>query len=138
MRSLTVAIVLALSAAGCETFGPRTCDRSPEGNPVVTYEGGAADDGGVYMSSPWAGELLWFPGGMRYALKHQLGVAPRWVQAYLSFDRFGALDGGVLAQASGNQVEIAGVDEETIEVVNDSCVDYWLLVVAGASGQAAP
>ncbi len=55
------------------------------------------------------------------------------MQAYLSFDRFGTLDGGVLAQAAGNQVEVLGFDgdAEGILIANDSCVDYWLLVTAG-------
>jgi hypothetical protein len=129
MRTLALLTLLAALSTGCETFGSRICDRSTEANPEVTYTGGTVVDG-VYMTSPWDGELLYFPGGMRYSLVHNLGLAPRSVQAYLSFDRYGTQDGGSLAQAAGNQVVITGVDTKRIEIANDSCVDYWLLVVA--------
>lgn len=132
--ALIAAIALAAFSAGCETFWPQTCDRSDEGNPPVRYTGGEAHDG-VYLSSPWDGELLFFPGGMHYDLVHQLGSTPRWVEGYLAFDRHGTSDGGALAQAAGNQLLIAKMDDTVVRVVNDSCVDYWLLVAAGSGGQ---
>jgi len=141
MRLLTTlaALALALAAAstGCETFQPRVCDRSEEGNPPVRYTGGEVRDG-VYMSSPWDGELLYFPGGMRYDLVHELGSAPRWVQGYISFERYGTSDGGALAPPAGNQMEIVSVDDTTIRVANDSCVAYWLLVAAGSGVEPVP
>jgi len=129
-------MVLALGVAGCETFQPRTCDPSAGGNPSITYTGGTAQ-GGIYMSSSWDGELLYFPGGMHYSLVHGLGSTPSWVQSWLSFHQFGTSDGGSLAQASGNQVELVKVDADIVEVANDSCVDYWLLVTAGV-GSTSP
>jgi hypothetical protein len=132
--ALAAAITLAAASTGCETFSPRACDRSDEGNPTVRYTGGTVEDG-VYMSSPWDGELLYFPGGMRYDLVHELGARPRWWAGYLSFDRYGTSDGGVLAEPAGNQLVVAEVDDTVLRVVNDSCVDYWLLVAAGSSGQ---
>ena len=139
MRAAALSLLAALAAAGstgCETFGPRTCDTSLAGNPPVTFTGGQAQ-GGVYMSSPWVGELLSFPGGQRYSLVHGLGSTPAWVQSYLSFDQLGTQDGGTLAPATGNQVEIVSVDDTAIGVANESCTDYWLLVVAG-TGTAPP
>lgn len=132
MRSRLAPILIAASvlACGCETFGPRTCDPSAGGNPSITYNGGTVQ-GGVYMSSAWDGELLYFPGGMHYTLVHGLGATPGWVQTYLSFHQYGTADSGALAQAAGNQVEIVQVDDQVIEVGNDSCVTYWLLVSAG-------
>ena len=132
---LAVAGALGLGAAGCETFTPSTCDRSPEGNPLVRYTDGTVADG-VYTTSGWDGELLYFPGGMRYSLVHKLPARPRWVTSYLSFDEHGTIDGGVLAQATGNQVVIQGVDDDAVRIANDSCVDYWIMVTAG--GAAAP
>jgi hypothetical protein len=129
---LFTAMVIAAAAAGCETLAPHACDPSPADNPEQTFDGGAAING-VYMSSPWDGELLNFPGGMHYVLRHHLDGPPTWVQPYLSFDEFGTRDGGALGQAVGNQVEILGVDCETIEISNDSCVDYWLLLTAGGA-----
>jgi hypothetical protein len=136
MRRVALAAAIALGAAstGCETFWPATCDRSEEGNPPVRYTGGTAEDG-LYMSSPWDGELLWFPGGMRYDLVHELGTTPRWVQGWLSFERYGTTDGGKLGPPAGNQLVIVKMDDTVIRVANDSCADYWLLVTAGASGE---
>lgn len=130
-------VALALASAGCERFAPLTCDRSAEDNPPVDYTGGTTQDG-VYLSSPWDGELLYFPGGMRYDLDHGLGAPPRWISAYLSFDRYGAQDGGKLAPAAGNQVVIVEVSDTTIRVANDSCVPYWLLIAAGTGAEQTP
>lgn len=130
-----VCAAIAADSLGCGRNGPLTCDRTEEGNPTIRYTEGAAVDG-VYMTSPWEGELLYFPGGTRYSLEHKLGKAPRWVTSYLSFDRDGTKSSS-LAQAAGNQVVILDVDATAIKLANDSCVDYWLLVTAG-SGAAAP
>lgn len=137
MRALALAMVIAAATAGCETFGSRTCDRSAEGNPVIDYTGGTAEDG-VYMSSPWGGELIYFPGGMHLQLEHGLGATPKWVNEYLSFDRYGTTDGGSLAQAAGNQVLVTDMNNQAIVLVNDSCVDYWILVTAGTGAQVSP
>lgn len=129
-----VALGLAASALGCDRLGigPQICDRSEQGNPVVRYTQGEVVDG-VYTSSAWDGELLYFPGGMRYEIEHKLGQVPRFWQFYLSFDQEG-VNTGVIAQAAGNQAELRGINETSLEVVNGSCVDYWLLVVAGVEG----
>jgi len=127
-------ILTGLASAGCETFGRQPCDTSAEGNPTVTYAGGTTADG-VYMTSPWTGPLLSWPGGQHYQLDHSLGATPSWVHAYLSFEESG-LDGGVagggnVSLAAGNDVEILGMDDQSITVANDTCSAYWLLVVAG-------
>jgi hypothetical protein len=137
MRALAslIVIVLAAASAGCETLVPSACDRTEEGNPPVRYTGGTTENG-VYMSSPWGGELLHFPGGMHYELVHDLGATPRWINTYLSFDRYGTSDdGGTLAPSAGNQVLIQGADDMAVRVRNDSCIDYWLLVTAGTGAQ---
>ena len=130
---LSAALLLgAFTAAmlGCDRIPPSTCDRGAEANPAIRYAEGTMEDG-VYMSSPWDGELLYFPGGMRYAIEHKLGRAPRWISAYLSFERDGTKS-GTLAEASGNQVVLLDVDAAAVTLANDSCVDYWLLVAAGS------
>jgi hypothetical protein len=130
------AALAALAAVGCGRGGPLTCDRTGEDNPFVMYSEGTAVDG-VYMSSPWEGDLLYFPGGMHYALEHKLGKAPRWVTSYLAFDRDGTKGAG-LAQAAGNQVMILDVDDTAVKLTNDSCADYWLLVTADSGAAPAP
>ena len=127
---------MAAASLGCNNSGPFTCDRSAEANPPIRYTEGTAEDG-VYMSSPWEGELLYFPGGARYALEHKLGKAPRWVTSYLSFEREGTRTAS-LGQPAGNQVVIVDVDATTVTVANDSCADYWLLVTAGSGAEPTP
>ena len=134
-----LAMGLAVPLAGCDqvnAIGPTSCDRSAETNMPILYTEGSVE-GGIYMTSPWDGELLDFPGGRRYQLEHQLGAVPRFFQAYLSFNPTGILDGGTVAPAAGNQVEVNDVTDTSIVVINGSCVDYWLLMVAGA-GDVAP
>ncbi len=127
---------LALASTGCDTAKVLACDRSAEANPTILYTEGTAEDG-VYLSSPWDGELLYFPGGMRYDLEHKLGQKPRWISSYLSFEETGSKTAS-LAQATGNQVVILGVTDFGITLANDSCVDYWLLVSAGVGDQVSP
>jgi hypothetical protein len=133
---LLLLAVLAAASTGCETFQPAICDRTPEDNPAVLYTQGTAA-GGVYLSSPWDGELLLFRGGMRYDLQHHLGAAPRWTQTYLSFERYGTSDGGSLAPAAGNQAVVEAIDDQVVRIANDSCADYWLLVAAGSTATPA-
>lgn len=135
---LTLAGIVC-AASGCNTInsiGP-SCDRSAKTNVPVTYTEGTIENG-VYMSSPWAGELLWFPSGQRYEIVHGLGEVPRFVQVWLSFDRCGTKSSTV-ALAAGNQAEMRSVDNDKLVLVNGSCVDYWLLVIAGTgSGEPDP
>jgi len=137
-----VLVGLAASAViGCgpDSYnpGPETCDRSEELNPAVPYADGTTENG-VYMTSDWDGELLNFPGGMHYELEHRLGEVPRFFQAYLTFDRYGTGDGGTIGLASGNQVELVRANDKTMVVRNAECVDYWLLLVAGAGAAPDP
>lgn len=127
---------LALASTACDTAKVLACDRSAEANPTILYTEGTAE-GGVYMSSAWDGDLLYFPGGMHYDLEHKLGAAPRWISSYLSFEESGAKTAS-LAQATGNQVVVLGVTDFGITLANDSCVDYWLLVTAGVGEPTSP
>lgn len=134
-----IALIFAVPAAlGCGNAGitSSTCDRSEQANPPALYSEGTVENG-VYMSSAWDGEFLYFPGGMRYLIEHKLGTEPRFWQFYLSFDREGVKT-GVVGLAAGNQAELRGIDDETLTVVNGSCVDYWLLVVASAGDAPMP
>jgi hypothetical protein len=140
-----LALALAASTTGCETFLSHSCDNSVAGNlPATTYAGGTVADG-VYMSSAWDGELLWFPGGKAYVAVPQhppLPAMPRWITLYVSFSMHGIADGGTVARASPNEAEILSVGPLTIdgdggstvpaiEVQNPGCQDFWLLIAAG-------
>lgn len=145
---VALAAALAAPSLGCgllSEIGPANCDRSEEANPPILYTEGTVEDG-VYMSAAWdtseatpqaERELLYFPGGMHYRIEHKLGETPRWWGAYLSFDRYGA-ESETLAPAAGNQTEVKDINAETLTIVNASCAEYWLLVVAGAGDTVVP
>jgi hypothetical protein len=132
------AMLAGALSAGCETLPGVSCDNAPEDNPVQCYTGGLPPDRCRYQSTPWDHELLLFKGGTQYALQTGLSCSPE-VQAYLSFDEFGTLEGGTLAQAAGDQVLIGDVNDTThcgdagassILISNHTCSDYWLMVIA--------
>lgn len=134
-----ILICFAGAALGCDqvaNIGPDICDRSESGNPPVVYKGGTVENG-IYMSSAWDKDLLYFPGGMRYSIEHKLGDVPRFWQFYLSFDHDGTST-GVVSPAAGNQAELRGINDTMLEVVNGSCAEYWLLVVAGGAEIGGP
>ena len=100
MWLVTVALAAA-SLLGCSfvnSLGPSSCDRSEGSNEPIRYTEGDVDAHGTYQSSPADGELLYFPGGMRYRIEHQLGEVPTWWELQLSFDQFGIEGGGTLDQ----------------------------------------
>lgn len=148
MWSKLFVMAAGLVGGGCSvinSIGP-SCDRSAANNEPVLYTEGVTTNG-VYKSSPWGGELLWFPGGMRYnlALRGWTQV-PDFVDLWLSFEQCGTKTSTV-ARAAGNQAEVRAIRQEdvavgeervVIEVVNGSCSDYWLLVVAGSGVDGSP
>lgn len=140
---------MLIGLPACSTLneiGPEICRRPIDDEPIC-YAGGETLDG-IYMTSAWDGPLLYFPGGEFYQLRHGLGAVPQVVVPYVAFNGAGITtepgEGGAseerpgsIAPATGNQAEIKRVTDEYIEVLNGSCVDYWLRVVAyGAEGGA--
>lgn len=112
---------------GCSNFGP-SCSTSDDSNPAELYAGGKTKNG-VYTTSDWDGPLLWFPGGKRYDLQHNLGCKPANVDIYVSFSEQGD-KGGSIAPSAGNMSILQAVDEKIIRIKNDSCSDYYLRVNA--------
>jgi hypothetical protein len=133
-RRIANLLVVVTVGAGVFACSP-ACDTSDEGNLPARFEGGTAVNG-IYASSSAHGDLLNFPGGQRYDLFHHLGFEPALVQLYWSFAEAGVgwdaqTDGkSSLSPAAGNSALIQLKNDEFIRVKNDSCADYWLLVVA--------
>lgn len=128
-------VALLLAHASCGSQAPTICKRPLTDEPIPYTEGTLED--GVYMTSDWTGPLLPFQGGTYYRLHHGLGEIPRWWQCYLSFDADG-IPNGSIAQAAGNEVELKAIDDETITILNGTCVDFWLLCAVGGSSPTAP
>ena len=141
---LVASVALLGLTAGCSTLndiGPEIC-RRPNTEEPLNYCGGEIT-GDTYRSASWNGELLAFPGGQFYRIHHRLGVIPSGIQLYLSFNAGGVTPGsngdyvGSIAQAAGNQAEIKRVTEEYVDIVNGSCIDYFLLAVIWGEDDAA-
>lgn len=112
---------------GCSNFGP-SCSTSDDSNPAELYTGGTTLNGS-YQTSDWDGPLLWFPGGKRYDLQHNLGCKPANVVIFVSFSEQGD-KGGSIAPSAGNMTILQAVDEQIIRIKNDTCSDYYLRVYA--------
>lgn len=131
MRVISALILLLCAlSTGCETSG---CDTSDTANPVADFKGGQLVDVGndrqVYESAAPDGDLLNFSAGAHYRVFHQLGARPTHVELWVSFSPTG-IKGGNLAMPAGNMAEILDVDEQAVEVRNNSCADYFLRIVA--------
>jgi hypothetical protein len=121
-----------MMVAGCATG---ICDRPEKEDPTV-FNGGEIV-GNTYRTSDFDGDLLHFPGGAFYQIRHGLGVRPTHIQFWLSFSRDGIKNGGSDAPAAGNQAELKSVDDEQLTVLNASCSDYFLIVQAWTDGPGA-
>lgn len=133
LAALVAASALLLQA--CSNFGP-SCSTSDDSNPSDSFTEGTVESG-VYMSSPWSGPLLWFPGGKRYDLHHKLGCRPRNISVWVAFSEDGVAAGS-MAPAAGNMTVMQQVDDQIIRIKNDTCSDYYLMVTASAPDCAAP
>lgn len=133
MLVVCLTAILALSATGCGT-----CDTG--GQQPIEFKGGKPFPAeGFYETSDAFGEYLHFPGGRRFDLIHELGVAPHSVQGFLSFERVpgegsGDDNTGNFAAAAGNQLVTECMDEERVRVRNDTCAETYLRVVLLADG----
>lgn len=131
-RLIPGAAMLLIGAIGlaCGDAAPTICRRPATDEPIPYVEG--TTENGVYMTSPWNGPLLHFPGGAYYAIRHGLGEIPRWWQCWVSFEPDG-VDSGSLALAAGNEVEVKAIDDQTLTVLNGTCVEFWLVCAVGGS-----
>jgi hypothetical protein len=133
-----IAALIIVTVAGAGLGCSPACDAGDDANTPTTYDAGTAVNG-YYYSSSAHGDLLHFPGGKRYDIVHHLGFEPIQVQLYWSFDGAGigtveqTRDKSTLTPASGNSALIQLKNDQFIRVKNDSCVEYWLLVVASGN-----
>jgi hypothetical protein len=152
--AILAAALLAALESGCGT----QCDRHPN-EPPVEFKDGVTDQAAhIYVSSsdtknPWKGPWLDFPPGRTFRFPHQLGGVPRQIDIWFSFSPNPIADNpegessGFVA-AAGNQATVQFVDDDHIDIRNDTCSDVWIMVSlsepkfestreAGVSGDAA-
>jgi hypothetical protein len=119
-------LVCALALPGCNT---RCAEDDQE--PILYSDGltETSPSGRVFMTSPWDGTWLHFPSHRRFLLEHRLGTRSYTPHAYLSYvSDPGAKDSGKFSEAAGNEVVFESLDEDAVEVKNDTCSDLYLLV----------
>lgn len=126
---LPVAALASVVALGCSP----PCETSD--TDAVRFEGGTTQSG-IYESSPWAGPYLHFPGGRRYQLEHRLSTTPLVVVSYVSYSKYPFANSNT-SENAGNQGVIELVDDEIIQIRNDTCAEFYLRVVASGAGGVA-
>ncbi len=130
-----LAAFLALTA----TCGCSELDNCPDGSDKpITIDTGTTDQANLsFESAPWGGPLDAFPAKRQLEFKHDLGVTPLLVKAYLSFSKVGTneSDPGSVTEVAGNEGPFECVDSKVIVVKNDTCEkSFFIRVVAlGAS-----
>ncbi len=128
--ALATALLVLLVAPGCGS----NCDQSDE-DPVTYTEGTADATLSVYETSPWYGRWLHFPAGRRYQLVHHLGRAPYQYETFLSFHETQSTDSFNAAESAGNQAVVEDVNDEYIQLHNDTCAEFYLRLTATAMPQ---
>lgn len=133
MRLGPLLATVALFGAGALLLAPQggcsgTCNTA--GQAAIDYTGGERVGAG-WESTPIDGNWLDFPAGRRFRLMHHLGVRPE-PRAFLAFYQhpLPAVDGGVgnFSEAAGNEVIYEDVNEEYVQVRNDTCAEFYLRV----------
>lgn len=133
LRLLAALLATAVSC-GCSSL-----DNCPNGTdePIVIDTGTTDKATLTFESAPWDGPLDAFPAKTQLEFKHDLGVTPLMVKAYLSFRNVGTADqhAGSVTEIAGNEGPFECVDAHVIVVKNDTCEkDFFIRVVAlGAS-----
>jgi hypothetical protein len=126
-----------LGAIAFVAFAPIICACSSscprEDEDARPFNGGnTSADRTVYETNGWHDDFVDFPAGRRLALMHGLAQAPIEVRSYLAFSKDPLPDHGrgVVAESAGNQVLIQNVDEDSVDVRNDTCEHFYLRLVA--------
>lgn len=119
----TLAAALSMSCVG------ETC--YPEGDPPQRYSGGiTSDDRTFYQSSSVEGPYLFFPSGRTYQLEHGLRGTPDDYNMELSFSEFPFESGSGAGKPAGNLTMVEAINDDYIEVRNDTCAEYFLRLTA--------
>ena len=118
-------------------MGLTGCDCGREGGEPVEYAGGSTV-GTRYESSELYGTWLHYPAGRRYRLSHSLPNPPDEILIYLAFtDRPLRPDApGNISPSAGNAALIEAVEDDAIQIRNDTCSEYFVRVVAVAQGDS--
>jgi len=127
LRLLTAFFALT-AICGCSSL-----DNCPNGadKPIIIDTGTTDQASLTFESAPWGGPLDAFPAKTELEFKHDLGVTPLLVNAFLSFSKVGTndQDAGSVTEVAGNEAPIECVDSHVIIVKNDTCEKSFFIRV---------
>lgn len=146
MRITWTALLVSLALTSSSAAGLGCSDCSVFGQDPIVYEGGSTNPSRtIFQSSDFQAPMLHFPQGRIYRFHHGLGAAPVTVNIFVSFceqlgtceDSDSKISPDNVALSAGNQSLIEKVDEEMIEIRNDTCENnFYVRVVAIADPDA--
>jgi hypothetical protein len=123
----------ALSLVGCNTS---TCDRDADSLTVTNAEGVKGDN--TWFSAPYhdpdpsfapqGAPYQYLPAARTITFEHGLGSVPASPQVFLAFSEYGSL-----APGSGNEDIIECMDDQVIQVKNDTCSAFYVWVAVQGS-----
>ncbi len=121
--------LVAVDLGGCDT----SCDKE-SAEPLAYLDGRVSPSGISYETNAFDEPYVGFPPGRRLRIMHGLGLPPTLVQSYVAFVRTPLPQGenGNTAESAGNQVIIEAVNDEYVQVRNDTCEFFFLRVVLEA------
>jgi hypothetical protein len=129
VTKLTLGALLVATLSGCGS----QC-KMVDSTPVV-YEGGQKHDG-IWLTTGWHDPWLDFPGGREYRIVHNLHTA-NIPQFWVAFAPQPLPEGGVgnASMSPGNQTILQGIDDDSVQVRNDTCQHFYLLVSVDPGSQ---
>lgn len=115
------------AAGGSTGCSSSACDKGVDEDGIVEVRD-IQPSGDSYASSDWDGPYFPFPPGKVYRFYHGFGRAPEVAVAYVAFEE----NPGTVSQAAGDEA-LLNVDDEKIEVYNNTCAEFWVRVAATAA-----
>jgi hypothetical protein len=124
-----LSLITALGAlCGCSEL-----DNCPDSKDPITIDTGKSDAATLVYVSASDKALDRFPAKTELIFRHDLGVTPASVQAFLAFSKDGTADGGPgsYSPAAGNEALVTCKDAFVIRIKNDTCENsFFIKVVA--------
>lgn len=133
--SLSLLALGLVGSTGCVS----ECERDGR-TPQVYRDGLTSSDGSFYQTAPLDGTYLFFPPGRVYNLEHGLGEVPAEYHVWLAFvpDPLANGERGAgTSESAGNQAVVELVDDEILQVRNDTCAEFFVRVVARTGSASA-
>jgi hypothetical protein len=134
--AVLVAAGAAVLSAGCQTS---TCDRAEDGLTVTNAEGVHGDN--TWFSAPYhdpnaplkGAAYQDFPAARTITFEHGLGSVPVTPDILLAFS-----DHGSLAPGDGNEDIVECMDDQVIQIKNNTCSEFYIWIAVQGSGIHAP